>query len=323
MPLSTKLVRAAVVLALLAGGAAMAQPLTIYEIQSNTSDGDASVYHLQVVDCVGGVVIANLYRTVPRLVLQDPNYPDGWAGIQVKDRYNTGAFDEVEVGDWVSLTNVEVEEFRGTTFLQWYEDNNPTLTVASHNNPLPRPIAVSLDDIPAPVYDPNDGGWYVEDHQAEPYESMRLGVWDVTVTGLGYGKESDNYRLRNDPDDPNAPSCWAADYLNADRNPWDDYHRFVTDGRHFCRVSGILEQYTNLYDGWDYYQLLTLATADLGLCGDLDHDGDVDLGDLGMLLANYGVSGGADYEDGDLNGDGSVTLADLGILLGVYGTTWP
>jgi hypothetical protein len=54
--------------------------------------------------------------------------------------------------------------------------------------------------------------------------------------------------------------------------------------------------------------------------GDLDYDGDVDLFDLGQLLANYGVSSGAAYEDGDLDGDGDVDLSDLGALLAVYGS---
>jgi len=60
---------------------------------------------------------------------------------------------------------------------------------------------------------------------------------------------------------------------------------------------------------------------DLPLLGDLDGDGDVDLGDLAILLANYGVMGDAQYEDGDLDADGDVDLADLAALLSVYGTT--
>jgi hypothetical protein len=54
--------------------------------------------------------------------------------------------------------------------------------------------------------------------------------------------------------------------------------------------------------------------------GDLDLDGDVDLGDLGILLAHYGMSGGATYGDGDISGDGAVDLSDLGALLANYGT---
>jgi hypothetical protein len=57
--------------------------------------------------------------------------------------------------------------------------------------------------------------------------------------------------------------------------------------------------------------------------GDLDGDNDVDLADLAQLLANYGTTSGAEYEDGDLDGDGDVDLADLAGLLAVYGTSCP
>ncbi|MBM4114487.1 MAG: hypothetical protein FJ252_01265 [Phycisphaerae bacterium] len=48
---------------------------------------------------------------------------------------------------------------------------------------------------------------------------------------------------------------------------------------------------------------------------DLDHDGDVDGGDLGILLTTWGSCAGC---VGDLNGDGQVDGADLGALL----TAW-
>jgi aminopeptidase N len=54
--------------------------------------------------------------------------------------------------------------------------------------------------------------------------------------------------------------------------------------------------------------------------GDLDSDGDVDLSDLAALLSNYGMTGGAAYEDGDLDGDGDVDLEDLSALLVNYGS---
>ena len=56
-------------------------------------------------------------------------------------------------------------------------------------------------------------------------------------------------------------------------------------------------------------------------CPDLDGDGDVDLADLAQLLAHYGVTSGASFEDGDIDGDGDVDLADLAALLAEYGTT--
>ncbi len=57
--------------------------------------------------------------------------------------------------------------------------------------------------------------------------------------------------------------------------------------------------------------------------GDLDGDDDIDLADLAQLLANYGTTSGAIYEDGDLDADGDVDLGDLAALLAVYGTTCP
>ena len=49
--------------------------------------------------------------------------------------------------------------------------------------------------------------------------------------------------------------------------------------------------------------------------GDLDGDGDVDLSDLAILLASYGVDDG-----GDLDDDGDTDRADLAFLLSNYGS---
>jgi len=56
----------------------------------------------------------------------------------------------------------------------------------------------------------------------------------------------------------------------------------------------------------------------LGTCaGDVDGDGDTDQGDLGILLASYGLSVPRGTQ-GDLDRNGQVDQSDLGILLGDY-----
>lgn len=52
---------------------------------------------------------------------------------------------------------------------------------------------------------------------------------------------------------------------------------------------------------------------------DVNGDLRVDLSDLAVLLANYGLTGGATHAQGDLNGDGNVELSDLTELLSTYG----
>lgn len=55
--------------------------------------------------------------------------------------------------------------------------------------------------------------------------------------------------------------------------------------------------------------------------GDLDFDGDIDSGDLGVLLNNFGDTSSLLYEAGNLNDDIAVDSADLGIQLNGFGFT--
>jgi len=249
------------------------EPLTIYEIQSNTVNGDATAYQGQVVDCAGGIVVGKFAGTRPRVILQDPAYPDGWGGIQIKDWTFGGLFDQVQIGDWISINNVLVEEFVGTTFLQWQTPYSPSFSIISRNNALPEPIDVEPSDIPAPLPHPYDE-WYVEDHDAELYESMLLRVRCTGVTEWNLGKAVDNYNLSG----LDGSDCWAADYMNRDQAP-SGYHPSVHLGQYFCSMKGVFEQYTRMNDGWDYYQLVTMRTDNLVIQGDGDGDGDVDLDD--------------------------------------------
>jgi hypothetical protein len=61
------------------------------------------------------------------------------------------------------------------------------------------------------------------------------------------------------------------------------------------------------------------GVADL-ISGDANKDGVVDVGDLGILAANYGMTSGATWVMGDFNNDGVVDVGDLGILAANYGT---
>jgi hypothetical protein len=55
------------------------------------------------------------------------------------------------------------------------------------------------------------------------------------------------------------------------------------------------------------------------LPGDANCDGHVNVGDLGILAANYGAMSNAVWMQGDFNGDGAVNVGDLGILAAHYG----
>jgi hypothetical protein len=66
--------------------------------------------------------------------------------------------------------------------------------------------------------------------------------------------------------------------------------------------------------------LLQVGQEDEAIPGDANGDDVVDVGDLGILAANYGGSGKT-WEQGDFNNDGIVDVGDLGILAAHYGTS--
>lgn len=88
---------------------------------------------------------------------------------------------------------------------------------------------------------------------------------------------------------------------------------------------------TDVQSGWldmDGQTRINGSHVDLGadewktaaIPGDANGDGAVDVGDLGILAANYGTTSGATPREGDFNGDGAVDVGDLGILAANYGT---
>jgi hypothetical protein len=77
------------------------------------------------------------------------------------------------------------------------------------------------------------------------------------------------------------------------------------------------EKRNKSYD-WNKFGLHKLAAAPTLRAGDANGDGMVDVGDLGILAANYGGSGKT-WTQGDFNGDTLVDVGDLGILAAHYG----
>ena len=292
--------------------------MSIYEIQFTTDPAGDSPYNGQIVDCRGGIVTHKYPGTRPKLTLYDPCHPTGWGGIQVKDWISPfNMFNTAEVGDRISLKNVLVEEFVGNTILQYQSAYQPSFSIISHDNPLPEPIVVEPNAITSPIEGP-PWEWHVVDHRAEQYEHMWLRVDKLVVTRMDLGKEGDNYVLQSFvyPSDPNM-SCWAADYMNIDKVGF--YHPEVITGRQFCSVTGILEQYTNLTNGWDYYQLLTTSTEDFFISqeADFDEDCDVNITDFSLFSEHWLESGCSDpcwCFGMDMNQNSTVDMPDMTTL---------
>ena len=268
-----------------------AAELSIFDIQYTADPNGQSPHNGSIIDCTGGIVTHKPPTGKPRLIIQDPADPEGWGAIQVKDLFNTGIFADVDVGDWISLTNVLVEDNKGTTFLQYIEDNKAGFTIVSTNNPQPEPLVVTNDEISAPIEDFE--AWIVKNHDAEKYEAMLIKVINVNVKDTGYGKAYDNYILASNVD-PNL-SCWVSDYMNAGKDKGQIYHPYIEPGLNLCGVTGVLEQYTGEQEGisYDYYQLLTTSTEDFVIdqVADLDDDCDVDFVDFGIFAGHWFQTG--------------------------------
>lgn len=236
-----KYVTSGFIVSILITGAAMAN-LSIYDIQYTTDPDGNSPQMNNAVDCSGGIVIHKFpgYRT--RIFLYDPAASDGWGGITAKDLTGSGAFDNINVGDWVSFSNTLVEEYKGNTQLAY--DQNASLAVESLGNAIPSPLPV----------DPLEFAASQNLSSAEKYEAMYVSIADVTVGGKDLGKAGDNYELIGQ-----TGSVWASDYMNTDAG--GPYHPLISTGQKLAKVSGLVEQYTS--DPWDYYQILTLSNADI------------------------------------------------------------
>lgn len=229
----------------LCAGVGVADDLSIYTIQSNTSDGDASIYNGQVHNVLGGVVTHIQPGGRPRVFLQDPSHAT-WGAIVVKDWEGGELANNVNLGDWVSFQGITIEEFVGNTFLQYNKSWTPgvSFTVESQGNPVPNPTLLTAADLVIPV-----------NHTVtEPYESMMVTLEDVIVGQRDLGRKGDNYELLQGGD-----VAWGTDYTNIDAG--GPYHPYIYTGAELSSITGLLEQNTSA--PWDYYQLCTRTTADI------------------------------------------------------------
>ncbi|MFH0981044.1 MAG: PEP-CTERM sorting domain-containing protein [Planctomycetota bacterium] len=230
------------------GSPGHADELSIYDVQFNTSDGDQSIYNGQIHSVSGGIV-THIWRGFnDRVYLQDPAYPT-WGAMAVKDS-TTGRLlaNSVHLGDWVSFDNIYIEEFRGTTFLQYSTTLAPNVSfsIDSMGNPLPDPVLLTAADLVVPV----------DRAASEPYESMIATLHNLAVGQKGLGKAGDNYELWQGTD-----VAWGTDYMNVDAGgPYDPR---IIPGAFLQSITGIVEQYTKPSDGWDYYQLDTRSAGDI------------------------------------------------------------
>ena len=210
---------------------ARALPLSIYDVQYTTDPSGNSPYMDQVVSCTGGIVINKWVGNRVKLTIVGPTNPNSWGGIIAKTAGSE--FDNIQVGDRVSFTDVLVEDLSGNTQLSI--DANSAVNLVSSGNALPESIKITASSL------------------SEQYESMKVVLADVEITAMGLGKYSDNYNLQNAIGD-----YWAGDYMNVDAGGL--YHPYIAVGAVFESISGIVEH--KMGDGWDYYQMLTTGTYD-------------------------------------------------------------
>lgn len=156
-------------------------------------------------------------------------------------------------------------------------------------------------------------------------ETIRGSAWDgVHYWTLSDEGELKRWDLSGWPTITEVPGDFAPPTSTC-RGLWHDGQHFWTAERidgvigHIYRFQPngmIVRQWTEpAFAGY------AACVVTLGLPGDIDDDGDVDLSDLAALLAAYDTcQGDADYNPAaDFDESGCVDLIDLGALLGNYG----
>ena len=177
----------------------------------------------------------------------------------------------------------------------------------------------------------SDFDWFNGSYDVEVNNTISGGGGDVdffTFTGLSPGQTYSAETL--DPDGFDIDTLLAEfDEFGSQIGFNDDLDEFTRRSRLevIAPASGEVTLAVTAYDDfnfegshgetWTYELELTLVVG--GVPGDANGDGSVDLLDLDILGANFGLTSGATVAEGDFNGDGAVDLLDLDILGANFG----
>ncbi|MFN0136701.1 MAG: hypothetical protein ACKVS9_11370 [Phycisphaerae bacterium] len=130
-----------------------------------------------------------------------------------------------------------------------------------------------------------------------------------------------------DPNDPNAGEQRLAYVFTLDDGQWTQTARITPDGFLAGDIYGFfadMDHTTAVVGSFLRNASGSVYVYDLGACGDcvgdVNGDAQVNLTDLAVLLANFGLTDGAVRTLGDLDDDGDTELTDLAILLSEFGT---
>ena len=147
---------------------------------------------------------------------------------------------------------------------------------------------------------------------------------DIYKAEIFFWNGGEAIRLTNDDDAGGLsdayPAVWngIVVWSRALTSPLDP-RLFIWDGAEITQLGFTVGKYPSFDAGRiAWAECDALYIADVLSPADLNSDGSVGLQDLAQMLGNYGVAGGAEYEDGDLDDDGDVDLSDLATLLTYY-----
>ncbi len=336
-------------------GDALIRDSEVSDNYSHTAGGIAEIFtHLRVVDCIiahntaewrgGGVSVSGTVLIDRCTIVSNVSHDSGGGLSQshadltlgnsliarnTADYRGGGLYlllGTAAIANCTITGNVSDDSHAGATMITWSGSSLTNSIVWANSSPDGVQLSVHCLSGPVPIaFNAIEGGQdSVED---EGSYSLLWGPGNIDADPLFIDPGESDYRLG-----PGSPcidaGCNCGVPLDADDADGDgDVDEFVPfdldgEGRFFDDPntpdsgSGL----PPIVDMGAY----EFGGSDLPPCrGDLDGDRDIDMADLSVLLANYGMSDGASGADGDMDCDGDVALADLGVLLSRYGTSCP